>query len=162
MTAFELIFPPTLDIITTQFVKMAKRPASTEKSISGYIQSVSDVKTSRNNNKYFDGKFQTKDELHRFVVFSPDKHHDKFKSAAQVGKPVIITNATLTPNKAEIEIHVNRKCEIEISPEPLQFKKKLFVEDEEQEDEMKHIKDFKEPFENVRIQYYRGATCIFI
>ena len=35
----------------------------------------------------------------------------------------------MTPNRSEIEIHVNRRTTMKINPEPLPFKRKLFSEE---------------------------------
>lgn len=128
----------------------AKRSADEDKSILlGYLHNISEVKTSRNNNRYFDGKIQTKNELQRLVVFSPEKH-EKFRSAATMGKPVKLTNAALTPNRSQVEVHVNRRTEIEVYQEPMPFKRKLFT-DSEEVDKNLNIEDFKEPYQTVSI-----------
>lgn len=50
---------------------MAKRSVEENKGISRYLQEISEIKTSKNNNWYFEGKIQTESkQLQRLVVFT--------------------------------------------------------------------------------------------
>ena len=133
---------------------MAKRSVEENKGISGYLQEISEIKTSKNNNRYFEGKIQTESkQLQRLVVFTPDKH-ENYRSAATLGRPVKLINAIMTPNRSEIEVHVNRRTTMEINPEPLPFKRKLFTEEAASTSVAEvRIKDFKEPYQTVSFNF---------
>ena len=85
--------------------------------------------------------------------FYSDKH-ENYRSAATLGRPVKLINAIMTPNRSEIEVHVNRRTTMEINPETLPFKRKLFTEEAASTSvaEVK-IKDFKEPYQTVSFNF---------
>lgn len=133
---------------------MAKRSVEENKEIADYLQATSEIKTSKNNNRYFEGQIQTESkQLQKLVVLTPDKH-ENYRSAATLGKPVKLINAIMTPNRSDIEIHVNRRTTMEINPEPLPFKRKLVSEETASTSVAEiHIKDFKEPYETVSFSF---------
>ena len=57
------------------------------------------------------------------------RKNNKLVSAETIEKPVTLINVVWTPNKSDVEIHVNRQTNIEIASEKLPFKWKLFVEE---------------------------------
>ena len=76
------------------------------------------------------------------LVFTPEKHN-KFVSAETIEKPVTLINVVWTPNKSDVEIHVNRQTNIEIASEKLPFKWKLFQDPKDKDDPDLNLDHFK-------------------
>lgn len=71
----------------------AKRPHSDAEPVVGYLHTVSPVKTSRKNVRYFDATIQTgQEEYRRVVCFSPDKRAS-FVQATDNKQPVKVVAA---------------------------------------------------------------------
>ena len=68
--------------------KKIKLDQSQPETISGFIHSVSDVRISAKNSKYFNFMLQTsRDNYHKGVVFAPERWND-FKQAGSNKNPV--------------------------------------------------------------------------
>ena len=74
---------------------------------------MSPLKTSNNDNQYFDLQFQTASKIYRAVCFSPEKHKE-FKSKMEATSPVKLLRCQKRKSAytGEEEIHVNKKSRI--------------------------------------------------
>ncbi|VDH97070.1 Hypothetical predicted protein [Mytilus galloprovincialis] len=111
---------------------MAKRSSdatSSEEQENGYLHGISPLKISRNNNKYFNGKLQTKHRTFNFVCYAPEKHAE-YQVAEKVDSPVKITNIKYSPSlidSTDLDIQINRRSRFNVMKK-LDFKKKKEVE----------------------------------
>lgn len=103
---------------------------SSMKEESGYVSSVTPVKTSRKINRYFNAKLQTDTKEYRVVSYNVEKHED-FVKADKLGSPVKITNFKLNPGLVEgdFDLIFNRYCKIE-HLQKLNFKRKIVFDKE--------------------------------
>jgi len=70
-----------------------------EESVSGYLHSLSPVKVSKKNARYFDATLQSgREEYHRVIVFTPEKRR-QFEQAVIAKKPVKLTKVKRTISK---------------------------------------------------------------
>ncbi|TKS65832.1 hypothetical protein D9C73_028361 [Collichthys lucidus] len=61
-----------------------------DNSVSGYLHTISPVKVSKKNTRYFNATIQNgREEYHRVVVFTPEKR-DQFEQAASANRPVTL------------------------------------------------------------------------
>jgi len=67
---------------------------SNESAIVGYLHDLSNIKTSKYNNQYFDLKIQTSTNIYWTVCFSPEKH-PTFKRKYESSSPIKLTKFQL-------------------------------------------------------------------
>lgn len=81
--------------------------------ITAYIHDLTEIKTSANNNLYFNLQLQTEEESFRAVCYSPDKHKS-LKAKAETSSPIKITNYQKKRNKytSDDEIHMSKRTKL--------------------------------------------------
>ncbi|XP_067278206.1 uncharacterized protein [Pseudorasbora parva] len=96
-----------------------------DNSISGYLHSISPIKISRANNRYFNAILQvSRNEYHDTVVFAMDKH-DTFSTAAKNKTPVKLKNAKKSisiRDKEDFDVQYVRDTTIEVTEVPFPHK----------------------------------------
>lgn len=91
----------------------------------GYISDITNVKISRNNNKYFNGKLQTEFQTYNFVCYTPEKHSE-YQSAEKMGSPIKLTNIKYSPSyidKNSLDIQISRRSSMQVVKK-LDFRKR--------------------------------------
>jgi len=85
-----------------------------ENAIVGYLHDLSKIKTSKNNNQYFDLKIQTSTNIYRTVCFSPEKH-PTFKRKYESSSPIKLTKFQLKNNDktSEQELVINKRTKLQ-------------------------------------------------
>lgn len=77
------------------------------------MHNLTDLKSSANNNIYFNLDLQTEHSSIHAVCYSPDKHKE-FKSRAEKSSPIKISNFQRKRNKysSENEVHINKRSKL--------------------------------------------------
>ena len=90
-----------IDMATPRKVSKVDQTAN-DNEISGFLQNVSPIKTSKKNSLYFDGTIQTgQDKYKHFVCFDTTKQN-AFRMAAESEKnPIKLQNINLVPSQRE-------------------------------------------------------------
>ena len=68
------VFPPIFDILRSKMASTPKKTRLETNSVTGFLQSISPLKTSKNNRKYFNAILQTKTGYEPVVSFKPEAH----------------------------------------------------------------------------------------
>ncbi|KAK3741664.1 hypothetical protein QZH41_005087 [Actinostola sp. cb2023] len=97
------------------------------------------MKTSANNNLYFDLQLQTQQDSFRAVCYSPDKHKN-FKAKAETSLPIKIMNYQKRKNKwnSEDEIHITKRTRL---ADPLENESNFDLKDQNAKFEDKMFSD---------------------
>ncbi|XP_061163774.1 uncharacterized protein LOC133187078 [Saccostrea echinata] len=86
-------------------------------SVSGYVQNVSPIRTSRTNSRYFNAIFQTeRNEFNRAACFDVAKH-SVLMDASQAHTPLKLLDVQLVPSRIDAsksEVLLNHKTKIEV------------------------------------------------
>ena len=80
--------------------------------IIAYVHNLS-IKTSKQNNLYFDMSLETQDKLYRAVCFSPEKHQ-QCKARSDLSSPIKLTKYQLKRNAFtdQHEVHINKRSRL--------------------------------------------------
>ena len=83
--------------------------------VEGYLHSISPVKISKNQNRYFNAMLQTDDNSYKdLVCFAADRRNE-LRSLQETKSPVKICNVTLTPGKRRStsqDIQIDKRSKI--------------------------------------------------
>ena len=88
-----------------------------DKQVSGYIHSVSPLKTSKHNRKYFNAVMQTSHTQYSDVVCYAGERRSEMMDLAQHQTPVTLTKVAMSPSKRRADatdVEIDKRAKVEI------------------------------------------------
>lgn len=126
-------------------------------SISGYIQNVSPIRTSRTNSRYFNAVVQTeRNEFNRVACFDIGKH-SVLVDASSTQTPLKLSDVQLVPSRLDAsksEVLLNHKTKVEVCRR-LNFNFKKLPDEDKDGEKVKNLADVQATPEHNKV-----ITCI--
>lgn len=126
-------------------------------SISGYVQNVSPIRTSRTNSRYFNAIVQTeRNEYNRMACFDVGKH-SVLVDASTAHTPLKLSDIQLVPSRIDAsksEVLLNHKTKVEVC-RTLNFNFKKSPDDDKDGEKVKSLTDVQATPEHNKVN-----TCI--
>lgn len=130
--------------------------------VSGFIQHVSPVKTSRTNNRYFNATLQIqRDTFSKVACFDPSKH-SVLVEASNARTPLKLNDVQIVPSKfdsSKSEVLVNYKTEVEVCRELAFTYQRKEIDDTagEKTRTIQEIQNIPE-YNKVTLYYYKSSN----